>query len=421
MRPLIHKILRHSEAFFKTDMVYVAKGSFWLIAAQVGSAAAAFGLSIIFARYLTQEAFGNYKYILSIAAILSAFTLTGLGTAVTNAASRGYEGTLRLAFKESLLWSIPLFLGALGLSIYYYYQGNSEFAIASAILGITTPLINSSSLYASFLLGKKLFRITTLYATGINFFAAISIATTTYFTHNFLYVVAAYFIAYTLGNLFFYFKTLSIYKPTKKHNPDSHSLGKHFTIINLLNIVTNHVDKLLLFYFLGPINLAIYSFALAIPDQIKGMLGSFSRVAQPKFAESNIETIKKTIYPKLLKLLAIILVITISYILAAPLIFQYLFPQYLASQFYSQIMALSLIGAISSIPLTILQAHGAKKSLYTHTIILNFVRLSLVLTLIPLFGLMGAVIANIISRYLGLLLSIIILTKTKNNDLLRNE
>lgn len=401
-------------------MVYIVKGSFWLIAAQVASAAASFGLSVIFANYLTQEAFGNYKYILSIAAIMSAFTLTGLGSVITNAVSRRYEGALKEGFKENLLWSIPIFLSAIALSFYYYLQGNNNFAIASLILSITTPLINSASLYASFLLGRKLFRITTIYATGITFFATICIAATTYITHNFLYAVTAYFMAYAIGNTFFYLRTLSIYKPNNKHDPHSQTLGKHLTIINMLNIVTNHADKLLLFYYLGPINLAVYSFALAIPDQIKGMLGSFSRIAQPKFAENDLQTIQKTIYPKIAKLLGIIFIISLIYIIAAPTIFTHLFPQYAASRFYSQLIGLSLVSAVSAIPLTVLQAHSAKKQLYTYSIILNLTRLILIFTLIPLFGLIGAIFGTILSRLISLILSLIILSRTKNNSLSEN-
>lgn len=397
-------------------MVYITKSSFWLGLAQITISLTSFGVSIIFAHYLTQEAFGTYKYVLSIAAILSSFTLTGFGGSISNAIARGHEGTLRTALRESLKWSIPMFVGALSLSAYYLNNKNTDLALVLLIVGITTPIINSTSLYTSFLSGKKEFRTLTIYTCFSTFFTSVSIAATAYITHNFLYVAFAYFLSNSLGSVFFYLRTLAVFKPNNSHDPGSHSFGKHLTVINLLNTFAGNADRLLLFHTLGAANLAIYSFAVAIPDQIKGVLGSFSRIAQPKFAEKDLHSIKKHIYPKIIKLVMVIIAITIVYIIAAPLIFKYLFPKYLASRLFSQLIALSLIGVAGTIPLAALQAHAAKKSLYLHAIILNITRLVLISTLIPLFGLMGAVVANMISRYFSLLLPVIILSKTETDS-----
>lgn len=415
MRSLIYKMLRRSESFFKTDMIYITKSSFWLGLAQIIISFTSLSVSLIFARYLTQEAYGTYKYVLSIAAILSSFTLTGFGGSISNAVARGYEGTLRMAFRESLKWSIPMFIGALSLSFYYFYNGNSDLSLALLIIGIAMPIINSTSLYTSYLNGKKEFRTLTTYVGLSTIFTSICIAITAYIAHNFLYVAVAYFLSNSLGSVFFYIRTIKTYKPNSSHDPGSHSFGKHLTIINLLNTFSGNADRLLLFHTLGAANLAIYSFAIAIPDQIKGVLGSFSRIAQPKFAEKDLHSIKKYIYPKILKLVIAIIIITILYIIAAPLIFKYLFPQYMASRFFSQLIALSLIGVAGTIPLAALQAHAAKKSLHIHAVILNITRLTLIVTLIPLFGLMGAVLATIIGRYISLLLPMIILSKTESN------
>lgn len=415
MRSLIYRTLRRSESFFKTDMVYITKSGFWLGLAQVVISLTSLGVSIIFARYLTQEAYGTYKYTLSIAAILSSFTLTGFGTSISNAVARGYEGTLRMAFHESLKWSIPMLIGALCLSFYYFYNGNSNLSLVLLIIGIATPITNSTSLYTSYLVGKKEFRTLTTYTGLSTLFTSICIAITAYITHNFLYVAIIYFLSNSLGSTFFYTRTIKRFKPNSNHDPEAHSFGKHLTLINLLNTFSGNADRLLLFHTLGAANLAIYSFAIAIPDQIKGVLGSFSRIAQPKFAEKDLHSIKKHIYPKILKLVMIILLIIVVYTIAAPLIFQYLFPQYMDSRFFSQLIALSLVGVAGTIPLAALHAHAAKKSLHLHAIILNITRLILIIILIPSFGLMGAVLAIIVGRYISLLLPMIILYKTESD------
>lgn len=65
LKTRIHALLRSSERYFKTDMVYLAKGGSWLFSAQVLSGALSFILAIAFANLVPKEAFGTYKYVLS--------------------------------------------------------------------------------------------------------------------------------------------------------------------------------------------------------------------------------------------------------------------------------------------------------------------------------------------------------------------
>ena len=66
----IYNLLRWSEKYTKTDMVYLAHGGFWLSFGQIISSLSSFLLAIAFANLLPKETYGNYKYILSIASIL---------------------------------------------------------------------------------------------------------------------------------------------------------------------------------------------------------------------------------------------------------------------------------------------------------------------------------------------------------------
>ena len=58
LKQTIFRMLRWSERFTKTDMVYLAKGSFWMMAKQVGVSIISFGLAIAFANLLPQETYG---------------------------------------------------------------------------------------------------------------------------------------------------------------------------------------------------------------------------------------------------------------------------------------------------------------------------------------------------------------------------
>jgi len=61
LKDKIYRLLRRSEKYFKTDMVYLAHGGFWLTLGQIISSAASFLLAIAFANLLPKETYGTYK------------------------------------------------------------------------------------------------------------------------------------------------------------------------------------------------------------------------------------------------------------------------------------------------------------------------------------------------------------------------
>src|SRR5688572_8295878 len=118
LRSYIYNFLRKSESFMKTDMVYLTKGGFWLSLGQLAAMATGLISSILFANLFPKEAFGSYKFILSMVAMMSVFTLTGMFTAVTQAVAKGFNNALRQGFRINLKWSLGLMLSGLVLSIY---------------------------------------------------------------------------------------------------------------------------------------------------------------------------------------------------------------------------------------------------------------------------------------------------------------
>ena len=126
----LYNLLRRSEKYTKTDMVYLFKGGSWLTLGNIISSVSALLLTIAFANLITKETFGSYKYILSFVGILSIPTLFGMGTAVVRAVARGHEGSLISALKMKIRWGFWGSLIGILLSGYYYFQGNGILAIA---------------------------------------------------------------------------------------------------------------------------------------------------------------------------------------------------------------------------------------------------------------------------------------------------
>ena len=100
------KGLRFLERYTKTDMVYLAKNSFWMNSNTVITSGFSFILSIAFAHLVSKETYGVYQFLISISSIIGGLTLIGMNSAVTQAVARGFEGVLRESVKVQLKFGL---------------------------------------------------------------------------------------------------------------------------------------------------------------------------------------------------------------------------------------------------------------------------------------------------------------------------
>lgn len=407
-------ILRRSEKYVKTDMVYLVGGGFWLTIGQIVASGATFITSIAFANLLPPETYGIYKYLLSITSILTLTTLTGMDSSVMQAVARGYDGSLSLGVRAKIRWGILGTLASLLIALYYYTQGNSILALSFCIISIFTPFYEAFDMYNSFLFGKKLFNIQTKYSIIRKIITLVVIIGTLLITDNIYIIISVYFISLVLPASVYLNRTLHNYKQNNNVDLGSYSYGKHLSAINIIGLVVAELDKILIFHYIGPINLAIYTLAIAPTDQIKGLLKSVNSMASPKFAEQDMSLIKKAVWYKVKVLTMVTTTLVIGYIIAAPFFFKIFFPKYLASIIYSQLLAISLIVAIISAFLyTILEAKKARKQLYQFNLYSNIISIVVLFPLVYLFGILGAVISRIVNRIFSLILSIILFDNAK--------
>jgi len=405
-----YDFLRRTQKYTGTDNIYLAKGGFWLTLGQIISSVAAFLLSVAFANLLDPVTYGNYKYILSIVGILGIFSLRGMGTAITQAAARDLEGSFYTGFKTKLKWSLLGSLVAIGGAVYYWLQGNDLLPIPLLISAIFLPLMQASGVYRSFLTGKKLFNVQVKYNSISQMISVAAMISALFLTKNLFWLIAIYFVSHTSLNYFFYLITQRKFQPNKKEDPQTLLYGKHLSLMSITSIVANYIDKILLFTLTGSGQLAIYSFAIAIPEQIKGILKNINVLALPKLATKSREEIKINLIKKFGKLFFLTGVIIVSYILIAPYIYKMFFPRYLDSILYSQLFILSLVALPVSLLTTAFQAKMRKKELYLFRIT-PFIRIVLLVILIPFYGIWGAVIAMVGAKIFSLALVLFLFRK----------
>lgn len=408
MISFVAKFLRWSERYTKTDMVYLAKGSFWLTLEQILFGLLALAVSVAFARFVSPETYGTYRFLLSLYWLLTALTLTGLPQALARAVARGEEGAYKQAFPLALLGGLPMSFAALAVATYYFLAGSplGYGALAIAFIG---PFFQAGYLYAPLFEGRKDFRRSALYGLILNAVPALCLLVAMPFVTEALGFFLIYLVATSATGLLLCLYTYVRFKPNTTKSTDLASVGGHLSVMGFLSALANQLDQLLLFHFVGPAPLAAYAFATTFPDQIKTMFNNITNVAFPKFANRPLNELRPLVGRRIWLMTGAALVVVLLYIVAAPFLFSLLFPAYQSAVGYSQLYALSLLMVGSGVPIVMLQAHAAKRQLYAFSIGSGIFQIIALVIGAAGWGILGVVVARIVGKGFNLLLSSLLL------------
>ena len=397
LKQKIYEFLRWSQKYTETDNVYLLKGGFWLIVNQIISISTGLVLYIAFANFFSPHDYGIYKYVLSIVALLGIFNLEGMNTSLIRSVAKGFEGSLTVALKEKIKWSALGSLILIGICGYYFLRENIMYAVLFLIAAFFFSFYSIFNVYVSFLNGKKEFKKRTTYFTFCQIFYITGLVTALYLKANLIIIIFLYFFLQTISSLFFYQK-VSKQKLNDKKDPEMTNYGKHLSLMGAMGTITANIDKLIIYHFLGPVELAIYTFALLPIDHIRTSFKIIRPLALPKFSKRSFEELKSTVPKRTAFLFGIVIIIILSYILIAPYFYRFLFPQYEESIFFSRVYALSLLGAVAIIPGTIFISQQQTKKLYILGVINSTIKIILLFILTSAYGVLGAIGAIIITK-----------------------
>jgi O-antigen/teichoic acid export membrane protein len=401
----LYRLLRWSERYTKTDMVYVGRSGFWLMLGQMISTLTSFVLSILFARYLSKETFGIYKYILSVAGFVSPFSLTGMNTAIVRAVSQGRDGTFARSLPLQLRWALGQCLINFAIAGYYLIKGNTAYAIAFGVIAVFGPISTVTNSFASYLQGKQDFKTSSTYgifSSGIYF---LIVAGTTLSAPNFVYLIVAYFVSTSLTNAYFCVRTLRKFPAQDTAlRPDDVRYAKHLSLMTLVGSAANQIDSIIVYQLLGPAQLAIYAFSTIVPDRIRGISSIIMSAALPKLSKKATGA-REGVPRKLVQMMVLATLIIVVYIISAPIFYQIFFPEYSEAVWYSQVYALSLFILPSFISLPTLYAQQNERALYVVNIGIPFIKILISFSAIVWAGILGAVLAKVAHYILHMALS----------------
>ena len=398
--------LRWTEKYTKTDMVYLASGGFWGVAAQISAMVITLALSIVIARYVPKDAYGTYKYILGIVALLSVFSLNNVSGAVMQSVVHGFTGAVEDGFKATLRWSFIVFLGAFALGAYYLFAGNTTLGLGILLGGCAAPFLAGYNLYLPLLSGKKDFRRVAWYSGFVtNIVPAILLIVIAITDPRPLPLLAAYFFGNIAAAAYAYYRARERYRSANVSDPEMLRYGKHLSVIGILGGIADNIDQILLFHFVGPAQLAVYNFAIALPDQAKGPLKNLDSMMQAQFSGRTDREIRIGMTNKILWVFLACAAGILVYVLLAPFVFRILFPKYIEAAAFSQLYALAYLANSLNPAISYLSVRKKVREQYVSAIANAIMRIAAMTIGVVTAGLVGLILARIVSRAGYLLLN----------------
>jgi O-antigen/teichoic acid export membrane protein len=407
MRKIYESLISITEKKFRVDARYFINGGFWLSLGQVTTIVFGLLTTVLLTRYLPETSYGIYKYLIALVAIFSAFSLSGVGQSILQTAAKGYGNFYRenisLIFKFNLLIS----LSALSGSVYYWYNDNTLLSIGCLLIALIQPITQTFQSIPAYLNGKGNFKLSTkIHLARMSFISATTLITL-FLTQSVLWLFLAYISSHLVVNLVTYYLFIKPASKTPTHITQKYlNYAKHTSLRNLIEGIASKADAIIIFTSLGAVELALYSVATVIPEQIKSSLKNVATLLMPKYAKiDDPDILIKTLPKRSFQLLVILVLITIAYILIAPLVIPFLFPKYPEAVLYTQIAAISFPTFIALLPHSILKAKLANSELYKINTINSILQIILVFLGATFYGLMGVVVATIIRRVFNLLVA----------------
>src|SRR3990167_1445234 len=307
IKNLIRAPMHRIGAYTQLDMNYLVRGGFWLTFGQVVGIGSSLIVAIAYANLLPKEAYGLYKYIMSVAGILGVFMLTGMLTPISRTVAKGKDTILAGAIRYQLRWSSIFVAISTAAAAYYWLQGNQAIAWSLLILAAGTPFIRSLNSFGSYLTGKKDFRLNTIIDTISGLFVAAAVIATISITNSVIALIGVYAASNLIANGAGYWVTTRKYPQatTAALDEDTKNFGKSLSVLGALGAIAQQLDKILVFKFSGTIELAIYSIASAMPDRMKSFLKTLVALAFPKLVAKEFTDIRSSLRLRVLQSMAI--------------------------------------------------------------------------------------------------------------------
>jgi O-antigen/teichoic acid export membrane protein len=393
MKQQVNALLTKLQKFTRIDLRYLLSGGFFLSLNQVSSALIGLVMTIAFANLISPEAYGTYKYAIATYSLFALAALPGIDTAVLRAISKGHDKSFTAAVRLKAKWSLLGGIAALIYALYNFATDHEALGLLFVLIAVALPFMETGTLFTSYFNAKKLYKRWTLAEIAIQIFSGISLLTTLLISDNIVLLMAAYLLPYAIARVFLLFLIIPNINTETTEDTEMQKYSASVTIFQILSRLITSIDQIVLFHFIGPASVAIFSIANSIPTRIKGLLKITGTLAFPKLAQRSGADIYKTLPRKMFFFSLIILGICLAYVFIVPILFTYIFPKYHDSIAFSQVLVFFTLSGITYPFSSFLFAHMKIKENYILAVLSFLAKVVSLFILVPLYGIWGAVVS----------------------------
>lgn len=402
------KLIERLERFSRTDVRYLLHGGTWLTVSNVVASATAFVSSIAFAYFVPQHTFGVYQYVLAMFGLFAIATFPKVNEAMVRAIARGFEGEFLKTIRVRMRWGLIGSAVGLAVSGYYFWQGNSDLGWAFLIVGLFVCFADPLGVFGDYLKAKRLFKEASIIRACTRITTLALMVGVIWYTQDLIYMVLAYFVIYATLRGISHLIVVRWHPPNTAQDADTIRYGKSLSLLAAFKAGVAQLDKILVFQYLGPLELAVYFFATAPVDQLRSVFAALVDLAMPKFSKAEGGTLRATLLPKVIRFEFLVLVpMVLGYIYFIPYVFPLVFPAYAEHVFYTQLYALSLLFFPISLFSTALVAQKKEGALWVSRVLIPLIRLGILIPAVYIGGLTGIIIGILIASAVELAINVV--------------
>ena len=377
----------------------VAKNAGFLFALRALETLLRMAILYFVVRALDKTQFGQYQYILSVLALLTVCGLPGMNNALMQSVARGFPGTYRRALPRALAASVVGSAILLGLVVYQRHRDpglSGGFLLAAALF----PFAYAMDQWKALRGGREDFAgILRLEGAGFVVLATLMIFAVTRWPGEIIVPLAVLLGVQAAWNIAITGRAMARIPRTAPAEPGAIAYGARMTLYSGLNTLANQIDKLLLFSFLSPAALALFVAAERIPELAKNAVQDFAAVLAPRFAKRAVYTRELDHALRRLGMVTGALLVIIAFT-ALPWMVHLVFgASYADSIPYAQALMCSVaIGNTATLRFRYVTSRLDDSGPRTVNLVMSGTRIVTSLVLVPLFGIVGAIVSAFIYR-----------------------
>ena len=371
-----------------------------MAAAQGLIAVLGYAANCVFARYLEIEAFGELRYAISVTALLIIVTHPGLASALFKSVVDGYPQFARRAYALTVKWSLAGSLILAALALYYRLAAGQGTTAGLLLVGALVLPFLYLDRWLMVYLARGLFAQGRSYELSVRLASFLAAALAAWLTRNVLIVMLAMFLPQALLNPYFSWRSLRLAGKLRE-DPEQErwyrAYGRRLSLYSILPTISRHLDKILVANLLSFDALSVYYIATIIPTYLLSSLKSALTVPVQRWSGEGrgLAELARYRYPVLLASAAM----TGLLYLALPRLILLFGARYAEAVPYARLLALPfLLIPFSLLAQMLLTFSGHERAAGRILNGYSLLKTLLFPALVPWYGLMGAVAAQLVAE-----------------------